>query len=115
MSGVEILNFMKKSLGIIIKRLEEEGVLATPSYRDHTFIPEVEVSDEGVDLLISGLVYKVKVVGDYPVYLNIDRPVGREYTVVYPGSYYVVPRVGSKLYLKAPSGFRTKVRIEALM
>ena len=114
MSGVEVLNFLKKSLGIIIKRLEEEGVLTSTSYTDHSFIPELEVTDAGIDLAIPGLVYKIKVVGDYPVYLNIDRPIGEEYKVVYPGSYYVIPRTGVKVYLKAPSGFKTKVAIEAL-
>jgi hypothetical protein len=113
-SGVETLNFLKKSLGIIIKRLEEEGVLASSSYIDHSFVPELDVTDAGVDLSIPGLVYKIKVIGDYPVYLNVDRPVGEEYTVVYPGSYYILPRAGAKVYLKAPSGFKTRVRIEAL-
>ena len=114
MSGVEILNFLKKSLGIIIKRLEEEGVLTSTSYTDHSFIPELEVTDAGIDLAIPGLVYKIKVVGDYPVYINIDRPISDEYKVVYPGSYYVIPRIGAKVYLKAPSGFKTKVAVEAL-
>jgi hypothetical protein len=113
-SGVELLNFLKKSLGIIIKRLEEEGVLAEPSFRDHSFMPELEVTDAGVDLAVPGLIYKVKVTGDYPVYLNIDRSVDEEYKVVWPGSYYVVPRTGTKLYLKAPAGYKTKVAIEVL-
>jgi hypothetical protein len=114
-SGVEILNFLKWSLGIIIKRLEEEGVLASPSFKDHSFVPELEVTDTGVDIAIPGLMYKVKVVGDYPVYINIDRPVDSgEYKVVYPSSYYIIPRAGVKVYLKAPSGFKTRVAIEAL-
>jgi hypothetical protein len=113
-SEVEILNFLKKSLGIIIKRLEEEGVLASSTYTDHSFIPEIEVTDTGLDIPLSGMIYKVKVIGDYPVYLNIDRPVTDEYTVVHPGSYYIIPRTGAKLYLKAPQGFTTKVRIEVL-
>lgn len=113
-SEVEILNFLKKSLGIIIKRLEEEGVLASSTYADHSFIPEIDVTDTGLDIPLSGIIYKVKVIGDYPVYLNIDRPVTDEYTVVYPGSYYIIPRTGAKLYLKAPQGFTTRVRVEVL-
>jgi hypothetical protein len=85
-----------------------------PSFTEHRFAPEVEVTDAGTELSLTGLLYKVKVVGDYPVYLNIDRPVGEEYTVVHPGSYYVIPRAGAKLYLKAPPGFKTRVRVEAL-
>jgi hypothetical protein len=111
-SAVEVLNYLK--------RIAQGGVLATslmvmmPSFREHRFAPEIEVTDAGTELTLTGLLYKVKVVGDCPVYLNIDRPVGEEYTVVYPGSYYVIPRIGTKLYLKAPTGYRTRVRVEAL-
>jgi len=113
-SEVEVLNFLKKSLGIVIKRLEESGVLSLPSFPDHSFVPELVVDDAGVSLPTDGLLYKVKVTGDYPVYLNIDRPVGNEYKVVFPGSYYLIPRAGKTLYLKAPQGFKTKVSIEVL-
>jgi len=113
-SGVEILNYLKKSLGIIIKRLEEAGVATTTSYTVHKFIPEIEVTDTGVNLTANGLVYKIKVTGDYPIYMNIDRPVGDEYKVVWPGSYYVIPRMGTVLYLKAPQGYKTKVSVEVL-
>jgi hypothetical protein len=109
-STVELLNYLK--------RLAQGGLLAalimTPSSRDHSFVPELEVTDAGVELPLFGLIYKVKVVGDYPVYVNIDRPVGEEYTVVYPGSYYIIPRAGFKLYLRAPAGLRTRVRVEVL-
>jgi hypothetical protein len=118
-SNVEILNFLKKSLGIIIKRLEEEGILTETTYTettysDHTFIPVLNVTDTGIALDLPAMLYKVKVVGDYPVFLNIDRPVDTEYKVVWPGSYYIIPRRGVKLYLKAPQGFTTMVEIEAL-
>jgi hypothetical protein len=111
MSLGEVLRVLNKILG---KYEKEMGIRVYPTARDHSFVPELEVTDAGVELPVSGLIYKFKVVGDYPVYLNIDRPVGEEYTVVYPGSYYVVPRAGAKVYLKAPSGFKTKVAIEAL-
>jgi hypothetical protein len=111
-SEVEVLSFLRKSLGIIIKRLEETGVLSAPSYTDHAFVPELEVSDAGVELPVSGTLYKVAVVGDYPVYVNVDRPVGGEYKVVWPGSYALIPRVGRRLFLKAPQGFRTRVAVE---
>jgi len=114
-SGVEILNYLKKSLGIITKRLEESGVVSLPSFLDHSFVPELTVDDAGVKLNLSGMVYKVKVMGDYPVYLNIDRPItSNEYTVIFPGSYKIIHRSASSIYLKAPSGFTTKVSIEVL-
>jgi len=112
-SGVEILSYLKKQLGIITKLMEEKGVLATPSFRDHKFIPELEVDDVGVALDMAASLYKVKAL-DVPVYVNIDRPIGSEYVVVFPGSYRVIPRIGGKLYLKAPSGYKSRVSIEAL-
>jgi len=114
-SSVEIFNFLKKNLGIIIKRLEETGVISLPSYLDHNFMPEIEVGDTQVELPLRGMLYKVKVVNDVPVYLNIDRPItDREYSVVYPGSYRIIPRAGYTLYLKAPQGYRSRVMLETL-
>jgi hypothetical protein len=107
----EVLRVLNKILG---KYEKEMGIRVYPTARDHSFVPEVEVTDAGVELPVPGLLYKIKVVGDYPVYLNIDRPVGDEYTVVYPGSYYILPRAGTRVYLRAPPGFKTRVRIEAL-
>jgi len=114
-SSVEVFQFLKRNIGIIIRRLEESGVLSTPSYLDHVFMPSVEVSDAGVELSVRGLLYKVRVVEGSPVYVNVDRPVGGEYTIVYPGSYKVIPRAGSKLYLKAPSGYSSVVSVEVLL
>jgi hypothetical protein len=107
----EVLRVLNKILG---KYEKEMGIRVYPTARDHSFVPELEVTDAGVELPVSGLIYKVKVVGDYPVYVNIDRPVGEEYTVVYPGSYYLIPRAGWKLYLRAPAGLKTRVRVETL-
>jgi hypothetical protein len=107
----EVLRLLNKLVG---KYEREMGLRVFPTARDHVFIPELDVDDTGVSLSVSGFIYKVKVIGDYPVYLNIDRPVGDEYTIVFPGSYYIIPRIGKTLYLKAPTGFRTKVRIETL-
>jgi len=114
-SSIELFNFLRKSLGIIIKKIEEEGVLALLSTRDHKFIPELEVPDTAVKLDLPGSLYKIKVIGDIPVYYNIDRPVtGSEHSVIFPGEYVLVPRIGEKLYLKAPGGFKSRVRIEVL-
>ena len=112
--SVEVLNFLKKNLGIIIKRLEEAGVVSLPSYPNHRFLPEVEVNDVQEELPVEGMLYKVKVVGDAPVYLNVDRPITDEYTVVFPGSYIIIPRAASAIYLKAPEGYKTKVVVEVL-
>jgi len=113
-SSVELFNYLKKSLGIVIKRMEESGVISLPSYLDHKFIPELEVGDTQVELPLRGLLYKVKVIDGAPVYLNIGRPITDEYTVVFPGSYMLIPRTAYVIYLKAPTGFKSKVRIEAL-
>jgi hypothetical protein len=114
-SSVEVLSFLKKSLGIVIKRLEEEGVIALPVFSDHQFVPNVEFDDRGVELGLPGLVYKVKNIGDVPFYLNIGRPItDTEYTVVFPGSYYVIPRSSGRVFLKAPRGYTAKARIEVL-
>ena len=116
MSSVEILNFLKRNLGIIIKRLEETGVLATVTARDHTFKPEVEVTEEGAQLPIEGFVYSIKAHPGYaPVKFNLDRPVtATEYSVVYPGVVKIISRCASKIYLQAPMGQVSRVTIEAL-
>jgi hypothetical protein len=112
---VEVLSFLKKSLGIIIKRMEEEGVITLPVFSDHTFKPEVNFDDRGVELDLPGLVYKVKNIGDVPFYLNIGRPItDDEYTVVFPGSYYIIPRSSGRVFLKAPRGYTAKARVEVL-
>jgi hypothetical protein len=105
----EVLRILNKLLG---KYEREMGIRVYPTARDHAFVPELEVSDAGVELPTSGFLYKVAVVGDYPVYVNIDRPVGGEYKVVWPGSYALIPRTGRRLYLRAPQGFRTRVAVE---
>jgi hypothetical protein len=114
-SSVEVLNFLKKSLGIIIKRLEEEGVVTLPVFSDHRFLPPIEFDDRGVELDLPGLVYKVKNIGDTAFYLNIGRPVtDDEYTVVFPGTYHVIPRASGRMFLKAPKGYKAKAKVEVL-
>jgi hypothetical protein len=114
-SSVEILSFLKKSLGIIIKRLEEEGVVALPVFSDHQFLPPIEFDESGVELDLPGLVYKVKNIGDVSFYLNIGRPItDTEYAVVHPGSYYIIPRASGRLFLKAPKGYKAKAKVEVL-
>lgn len=114
MSGVEILSYLRKSLGVITKIIEESGVVVLPGFADHSFYPLVRVTDTGVALEVSGRLVKVKNVGDAPVYANFDRPVGSEYTVAFPGSYILVPRLTQYVYLKAPTGYSTVVSVEVL-
>ncbi|MEM4429646.1 MAG: hypothetical protein QXM08_00600 [Thermofilaceae archaeon] len=116
MSGVEILNFLKRNIGIIIKRLEESGVLVAPSARDHLFVPEVEVDDAGTSIEVDGFLHYIKVPADcQPVKFNLDRPVtDREYSIVHPGTVKVISRVARTLHLKAPLGQRTKAVVEVL-
>jgi hypothetical protein len=113
-SGVEILNYLKKSLGVITKIIEESGVVVLPGFADHSFTPLVKVPDTGVALEVSGRLVKVKNIGDAPVYANFDRPVGSEYTVVFPGSYILVPRLTQYVHLKAPTGYTATVSVEVL-
>jgi len=113
-SGVEILSYLRKSLGVITKIIEESGVVVLPGFADHSFYPLVRVTDTGVALEVSGRLVKVKNVGDAPVYANLDRPVGSEYTVAFPGSYILVPRLTQYVYLKAPTGYSTVVSVEVL-
>jgi len=114
-SSVELLNFLKKSIGVIIKKIEEEGVLAVLSARDHRFIPELHVVDKQVRVDLPAYIYKIKVLDDIPVYYNVDRPITpTEHSVVFPGEYTIIPRIGERLYLKAPDGFTTRVRVEVL-
>jgi len=116
MSTVEILNFLKKNLGIIIKRLEESSVLATVTARDHVFRPMIEVSDEGAILPIDGFLYSIKVDPAYaPVKFNLDRPItNTEYSIIFPGVIKIISRLASTVYLKAPEGQVSRVTIEAL-
>jgi hypothetical protein len=112
---LEILNYLKRSLGVIIKKMEEEGVIALPVFVDHRFIPEVVISDKGVELRLPGLVYKIKNIGDTPFYLNIGRPItDTEYTIIFPGSYHIIPRSSGRVFLKAPRGYTAKARVEVL-
>jgi len=118
-SEVEMLSFLKKALGIITKRLEETGTLASVSYTEHLFVPRLVVDDSGVSIPIpfTGLRVKVRVPPDAPspVYINIDRPVtDAEYRVVFPGTGFDIPRKASTVYLKAPQGFATYVDLEVL-
>jgi len=116
MSDVEIVNILKKNLGIIIKRLEESGILTVESASDHTFLPPIEVTDAGTEIDIEGILYYIKVdPSSAPVKFNIDRPItSSEYSIVWPGVNKAISRKASKLYLKAPLGSTSIVTIEAL-
>ncbi len=115
MGSVELYSFLRKSLGIIQKKLEEEGVLTLSVSLEHRFMPVLDVTDRETCVDVRGFVYKVKVTGDYPVYFNLDRPItDNEYAVVFPGSYIVVNRLANKLCLKAPTGYTTSVKVDVL-
>jgi len=119
LSAVELLSFLKRILGIIDKRLEEAGVLSSPSYTEHLFVPRLVVTDEGIaiPLKFTGLRVKVRVPPDAPapVYVNVDRPVtDSEHRVVFPGTGFDIPRRASVIYLKSPQGFSTYVDLEVL-
>ena len=117
MSAVEILNYLKRILGIIDKRLEEAGILSSLSYTEHVFIPSIVVPDTVISIPIpfTGLRIRILVPPDSPapVYVNVDRPVtDTEYKVVFPGTGIDIPRKASTIYLKAPAGFTSTVEID---
>jgi hypothetical protein len=118
-SVVELLNYLKRVLGIIDKRLEEAGTLSSTSYTEHLFIPGVVVPDTVISIPIpfTGLRVRVLVPPDSPapVYVNVDRPVtDAEYKVVFPGTGFDIPRRASTIYLRAPTGFTALVDLEVL-
>lgn len=122
MSEVEILNFLKKSLGIIIKRLEEEGVVITAnvlslSSPEHVFLPEVIVDENGTYIDVNGaMAIKLKNLSNYPCFLNIDRPVSDvEYAVIPPQSMFLIARKSNRIYLKAPIGHTCLIKVDALV
>jgi hypothetical protein len=121
-SEVEILNFLKKSLGIIIKRLEEEGVVITAnvlslSAPEHMFLPEVIVDENGTYIDVNGaMAVKLKNLSNYPCFLNIDRPVSdEEYAVIPPQSMFLIGRKSSRIYLRAPIGHTCLIKVDALV
>jgi len=114
-SEVEILNYLKKSLGVITRLIEEKGVVV--SFPNHAFAPEVEVTDAGsVVSLGNAVLLKLKNLSNHPCFFNLDRPVtSYEYGVVPPMSYYVVARRITRVFLRAPLGHRCVVKIDALV
>ena len=115
MSSVELLHYLKRNLGIVIKRLEETGVVAN-IFRDHLFKPQIAVTDAGSVLPVNAFIHRISVAPDSaPVKFNLDRPVtDEEYSVVYPGVVKVISRLADKLYLKAPLGQTSLVTVECL-
>jgi len=114
-SEVEILNFLKKALGIIIKDLEEKGVVITAP--EHRFYPEVIVDENGTSVDVSGAVaWKLKNLSNYPCFMNVDRPVtDTEYAVIPPQSVFVIARRADRVYLKAPLGHTCLIKVDALV
>ena len=81
---------------------------------EHYFNPEITVDEDGTSLEIDGFLISIKA-EDAPVLVNFDRPVtATEYTKVFPNVVKVISRRVTTLYLKAPAGQTSKVRIEAL-
>jgi len=114
-SEVEILNFLKKSLGIIIKDLEEKGVIV--SAPEHRFLPEIIVDENGISVDVSGaMAWKLKNLSNYPCFMNVDRPVtDTEYAVIPPQSVFVVARRADRIYLRAPIGHSCLIKVDVLV
>lgn len=122
MSLVEQLNVLKRILGRLPKTEFSSydypldrlmGFLAAP---EHAFYPEVDVTDSGSVLTVDGFLISIRADPSYaPVKFNLDRPVtATEYSVVFPGVIKIVGRITKNLYLVAPMGQSSRVRVEAL-
>ena len=122
MSLVEQLNVLKRILGRLPKTEFSSydypldrlmNFLAAP---EHAFYPELEVTDSGSVLTVDGFLISIRADPDYaPVKFNLDRPVtATEYSVVFPGVIKIVGRLTKDLYLVAPAGQTSRVRVEAL-
>lgn len=110
----ELVHFVKKVNGKFERR---SGIQAFPSGKDHVFVPEQTFTDSGGSIAVNSFVNKVKVPDDSPAEakINFDRPVASdEYAVVFPGTGKTFGRIATAVYVEAPSGQTTKVRIEAL-
>ncbi len=91
-----------------------EVLKAGVTVRDHTFKPEVEVTDAGVVVPVEGFIYSLKAEGSDIKY-NIDREVtATEYDVVWKNTIVIISRLGSKIYAKTPAGHVGKLWIKAL-
>jgi hypothetical protein len=121
-SSVEQLNVLKRVLGRLPKTEFSSydypldrlmGFLAPP---EHAFYPELEVTDSGTVLTVDGFLISIRADPSYaPVKFNLDRPVtATEYSVVFPGVIKIVGRLTKDLYLTAPLGAVSRVRVEAL-
>jgi len=121
-SLVEQLNVLKRILGRLPKTEFSSydypldrlmGFLAAP---EHAFYPEVDVTDSGSVLTVDGFLISIRADPSYaPVKFNLDRPVtATEYSVVFPGVIKIVGRITKNLYLVAPMGQSSRVRVEAL-
>lgn len=109
------MHYLKKNLGIIIKHLEESGVVSMPTALDHEFRPDINVTDAGLELPIRGFLYSIKAHYGYaPVKYNINRPIDTEYDVVFPGTVHIISRMAEKIYLKAPVGQASRVTVKTL-
>jgi len=121
-SVVEELNVLKRILGKLPKSefssydkpLDMLMQFIAPP--EHAFYPEVKVTDEGETLNVNGFLISLRADPNYaPVKFNLDRPVtDTEYSVVWPGVIKIVNRLTNTLYLKAPEGQTSLVRIEVL-
>jgi len=121
-SVVEELNVLKRILGKLPrsefssydKPLDRLMQFIAPP--EHSFYPEVKVTDAGETLNVNGFLISLRADPNYaPVKFNLDRPVtDTEYSVVWPGVVKTICRLTNTLYLKAPEGQVSLVRVEVL-
>lgn len=121
-TDVEILNTLKKILGKLPRSEFSsydkplDRMMDMMSAREHEFLPEISVDDTGTSVDIEGYLYSIGVSSDSTgaVKVNLDREIGTEYSVVFPGTVKTFSRISSRLYLKALPGQTATVTIEAM-
>jgi len=117
----EVLRLLSKILGKLPRSEFSEydypldRIMNLLSAPDHTFIPEVEVTDTAsVEVPVDSFVISVRPKGG-DVKANFDRPITlSEYTIIPKDTVKLVGRMTKKLYLQALAGQTAKVRVEGL-
>jgi len=110
-SNIEIINYLKKVLG---KYEKVEGIKVFPTFTDHVFKPEVDVSNTDITEIPVGAFIVKLTAKNADIKINLDRPISPdEYVIIPQDTGKTIMRLTSKIYAQslAPGG---KLIIEGL-